>query len=120
MSKAIEAAHTSLVQKAPAELVSAEPRIVHYEAMRERTCSSLRLRLARFLRCGWQEWHFPAGLQESGQSQAKGQEAGLGTPNVVHSPPLHRGEFGGDREGSVTSRILDAIEELRSHGREAL
>ena len=43
------AARSAPLRRAPAELASAEPGVLHYEATPQRVCPSLRQRLARFL-----------------------------------------------------------------------
>lgn len=108
-----EAAHTPFVWRASAELVSAEPTILHYDVM-SYLC-------ARPFTSDWPASCYPmAGChsrapstQEAGLSLANGRSVESGALDVVQNPLLHRDELGGGRRRTVISRTFGAVRSLR-------
>ena len=115
----------ALLAEAPAELVSGEPMIMHYEATRQRVCPSLRQRLARFLRSRGARMASRrriarigpvAGEGTGGVSGQSGRSAESSTPprQARRGPEVEGGPLGRGCRRNVTSGISDAVTSLRS------
>ena len=90
-SEVPEVTHTPLEQKAPAELVSAEP---GFCTNRAPTVSGFPLSAAA--------GQIP---QESGQRRRKGEEEPAMVTSVVQKPPFHRDELGGVQTDRYTKNL---------------